>query len=131
VNAGDRSGSSVSSAGDVNGDGIDDLIIGAFYADPNGNPNAGRSYVVFGSDTGLPNPLDLSDLNGSNGFTINGVNAGDESGRSVSSAGDVNGDGIDDLIIGAYRADPNGNTYAGSSHVLFGQEKPIFKDGFE
>ena len=45
--------------------------------------------------------LNLVDLNGSNGFTINGVNAFDFSGRSVSSAGDVNGDGIDDLIIGA------------------------------
>ena len=45
--------------------------------------------------------LDLSDLNGTNGFTINGIDAGDYSGYSVSSAGDVNGDGIDDIIIGA------------------------------
>jgi hypothetical protein len=47
-------------------------------------------------------------LNGSNGFAINGIAAGDSSGESVSSAGDVNGDGFDDLIIGARGADPNG-----------------------
>ena len=75
--------------------------------------------------------LSLDDLNGQNGFTINGVAAGDKSGRSVSSAGDFNGDGIDDLIIGAVTADPNGNTNAGSSYVVFGREKPIFKNGFD
>ena len=65
--------------------------------------------------------FDLSTLNGSNGFAINGIAADDQSGRSVSSAGDVNGDGIDDLIIGAYHASPNGISYAGQSYVVFGQ----------
>jgi hypothetical protein len=131
VDVSDFSGSSVSTAGDVNGDGIDDLIIGAYGADPNGNLLAGSSYVVFGSDTGFSNPLNLTDLDGSIGFIINAVNDYDYSGRSVSSAGDVNGDGIDDLIIGADRADPGGNSSAGSSYVVFGREKPIFKNGFE
>jgi len=117
----DRSGRSVSSAGDVNGDGIDDLIIGAKYADPNGLLDAGQSYVVFGSNSGFAADLDLSALNGSNGFAINGIAAVDQSGSSVSSAGDVNGDGIDDLIIGARGADPNGINAAGQSYVLFGQ----------
>ncbi len=69
----DESGRSVSSAGDVNGDGFDDLIIGAKYANPNGIPNAGSSYVVFGSNSGFGAGLDLSTLNGSNGFPISGV----------------------------------------------------------
>ena len=66
--------------------------------------------------------LDLSTLNGSNGFTLNGIDASDWSGYSVSGAGDINGDGIDDLIIGAYRADPNGDNEAGESYVVFGQD---------
>ncbi len=119
----DRSGSSVSAAGDINGDGIDDLIIGAPYADPNGN-RSGRSYVVFGSDAGLANPFNLSTLNGSNGFVLNGEGAFDRSGRSVSAAGDINGDGVDDLIIGADGADPNGN-YSGRSYVVFGSASEL------
>ena len=105
----DISGSSVSSAGDVNGDGFDDLIIvGAGFANPNNIFRAGQSYVVFGSNSGFGADLNLSALNGSNGFAINGLAANDFSGWSVSSAGDVNGDGFDDLIIGAPFADPNG-----------------------
>ncbi|KGF71440.1 hypothetical protein DO97_19670, partial [Neosynechococcus sphagnicola sy1] len=115
----DRSGTSVSSAGDVNGDGIDDLIIGADGADTNGNAGSGQSYVVFGTTSGFSSTLNLSSLNGANGFAINGINAGDESGQSVSSAGDVNGDGIDDLIIGAHFADPNGSK-SGQNYVVFG-----------
>lgn len=116
----DYAGASVSSAGDINGDGIDDMIIGAHYADPSGNSYAGETYVVFGSNT-PPASLDLSTLNGSNGFVINGIDPGDYSGQSVSGAGDVNGDGIDDLIIGAYEADSNGNYDIGETYVIFGR----------
>ncbi len=119
INTFDNSGTSVSSAGDINGDGIDDLIIGAEDADPNGNSGSGQSYVVFGNSSGFSSSLNLSTLNGNNGFFINGINASDSSGRSVSNAGDVNGDGIDDLIIGAFRADPNGSD-SGQSYVVFG-----------
>ena len=108
IDAADQSGISVSAAGDVNGDGIDDFIIGANLADPNGNSNTGENYVVFGSDTGFGASLELSTLDGTNGFVINGIDANDDNGRSVSAAGDVNGDGIDDIIIGAEDADPNG-----------------------
>ncbi|QSJ15475.1 FG-GAP repeat protein [Nostoc sp. UHCC 0702] len=114
------SGSSVSNAGDINGDGIDDVIIGAPFADPNGQYNAGSSYVVFGSSSGFGASLNLLSLNGSNGFVINGIDAYDASGSSVSNTGDINGDGIDDLIIGALGGDPNGQNYAGSSYVVFG-----------
>ncbi|MCC5665153.1 hypothetical protein LC653_14820 [Nostoc sp. CHAB 5784] len=115
-----NSGISVSNAGDINNDGIDDLIIGAYYASPNGNPGAGQSYVVFGgTNLGSGGSLNLSDLNGTNGFFINGIAAYDYSGRSVSNGGDINGDGLDDLIIGAYYAGED-TSKAGQSYVVFG-----------
>jgi hypothetical protein len=110
-------GLTVSSAGDVNGDGVDDLVIGA--AGPIGA--TGTTYVVFGKKTGFSSPIDLSALNGTDGFSINGEAAGDRSGRSVSSAGDVNGDGYADLILGARLASPNG-LHSGTSYVVFGRE---------
>ncbi|MEH2286985.1 hypothetical protein [Nostoc sp.] len=121
INPDDHSGYSVSSGGDINGDGIDDLIIGAEYADPNGD-SSGQSYVVFGSKEGFGAKLNLSTLNGTNGFAIDGINPDDRLGYSVSSAGDINGDGFDDLIIGAPLADPNG-TSSGQSYVVFGSKE--------
>ncbi|OJA03256.1 integrin alpha, partial [Bathymodiolus thermophilus thioautotrophic gill symbiont] len=119
-NADDWSGYSVSSAGDVNGDGLDDLIVGAFLADTNGESNAGKSYVVFGKTN--ESAVNLSVIAaGTGGFVINGENADDWSGYSVSSAGDVNGDGLDDLIVGAFLADTNGESNAGKSYVVFGK----------
>jgi len=96
-------GASVSGAGDVDGDGIDDLIIGAPRADPNGRNFAGASYVIFGRDQGFPPTIDLA---GDADLIIQGASAYDFSGSSVSGTGDVNGDGIDDLIIGAPFAGP-------------------------
>jgi hypothetical protein len=131
VAADDRSGFDVSAAGDINGDGIDDLIIGARNADPNGVANAGSSYVVFGRSGSFASAINLATLDGSTGFRLDGVAAIDYSGVAVSAAGDINGDGIDDLTIGAYRADPNGRIEAGSSYVVFGARERIFRDGTE
>jgi Ca2+-binding RTX toxin-like protein len=122
----DTSGHSVSSAGDVNGDGLGDVIVGSFQADPGGVRDAGSSYVVFGSRSGVANGiLNVAGLNGINGFRIDGAAIDDKFGASVASAGDVNGDGLDDLIIGAYGADPNGRVQAGSIYVVFGSRSPI------
>ncbi len=67
-------------------------------------------------------PIELSDVaGGSGGFVINGIDPGDFSGVSVSRAGDVNGDGLADVIVGALNADPGGNENAGESYVVFGR----------
>ena len=66
-------------------------------------------------------------LNGSNGFKLSGVAADDDSGCSVASAGDVNGDGFDDLIIGANGADPHGSA-SGASYVVFGHDTSRARD---
>ena len=99
----DQSGISVSGAGDVNGDGLDDIIIGANQAAPNGT-DSGTSYLVFGKADG--NAVELSDIADNDGFMINGVTMDDQSGYSVSGAGDINGDGLDDILIGANQARP-------------------------
>ncbi len=119
IDTGDLSGTSVSSGGDFNNDGINDLIIGAGRADPNGT-ESGETYVIFGSAFGWPASVELSSLDGSDGFVLNGIDENDRSGSSVGNAGDVNGDGIDDMVIGAHRADPNGLS-SGETYLVFGK----------
>ena len=115
----DRSGSAVNAAGDINGDGFDDVVVGAHFADPNGS-YSGASYVVFGQASGFAAALNLNTLDGSNGFRLDGAAAYDRSGGAVSTAGDINGDGFDDLVIGASMANPN-SSESGASYVVFGQ----------
>jgi len=122
---GDFSGTSVAAAGDVNGDGYADVLIGAPNVDPSFKNNAGTSYVVYGSQT--PTDIKLAYL-GSAGFHINGAKPGDRSGHSVAAAGDVNGDGYVDLLIGAPYAAPSGKSSAGSSFVINGSETPTNVD---
>ena len=115
--SGDCSGRSVSS-GDVNGDGIDDVIIGASYAAPGGRVNAGAAYVIYGNAS-MPDTVTI-DLNATQAnVTIYGNASGDELGHSVSS-GDINNDGIADVIIGAVLADPGGRNLAGEAYVIYG-----------
>jgi len=119
--AGDNSGWSVASAGDVNRDGFADVIVGAPYADPSSGAGAGSSYVIYGSAS--PSDVNLS-FAGFNGFRIDGAATGDQSGWSVDSAGDVNGDGLADVIVGAPDADPSSGADAGSSYVIYGKASP-------
>lgn len=116
----DGSGS-ISTAGDVNGDGYDDLIIGKQNADAasNAKSKAGESIVIFGRPS-LPATIDLLTL-GSAGITILGAAANDRNGVSVSSAGDVNGDGFADLSTGAFFADGLNNlSSSGESYLIYG-----------
>jgi hypothetical protein len=116
-------GRTVASAGDVNGDGIDDVIIGHGNADNNDLNNSGSSYVVFGKATGETPPAEINvlDLDGSNGFRLDGHLAGESSGHSVAGAGDINGDGLDDLIIGA----PDYSGSLGRAYMVFGKDTTI------
>ena len=104
---------------DVNGDGLDDILVGASFADPGGRSNAGVSYLVFGTVEGTQASLNLATLNGTNGYKINGIVAGNEAGLSLSGAGDVNGDGYADLLISTPRPTSHG-TNTGASYLVFG-----------
>ncbi len=108
-------GRGASGIGDFNDDGFDDIIIAARTSDPNGS-GSGACYVIFGSGGLLPTDFDISQLDGTNGFAINGVNTNDLTGISVSSAGDVNSDGVEDLLIGARGVTNN----TGAAYVIYG-----------
>jgi len=109
----------VDSAGDFNDDGWPDVLIGAPWADPHGEAT-GQVYVVYGGpDVGVMGFLDLGDLDGTNGLTINGTAPDDRTG-SCAGLGDFNGDSVDDIAIGAYRASPGGVYRAGQVYVVYG-----------
>jgi hypothetical protein len=110
----DRSGISVSSAGDVDGDGLDDILIGASY-NTDGGTEAGKSYLILGSSLGSDPNIDLSTAD----YSFIGESDLDGSGISVSSAGDVDGDDLDDILIGAYLND-DGGSEAGKSYLILG-----------
>ena len=104
----DGAGISVSTAGDVNGDGFSDVIVGANLNDAGGS-SAGRAYVYFGGNA-MNNVADV---------ILTGVAASDQFGNSVSTAGDVNGDGYSDVIVGAIFNDAGGSN-AGRAFIYFG-----------
>jgi len=111
--AGDRFAHTVSAAGDVNNDGFDDVIVGAPF-DDDGGSDAGDAFIFFGSES-LPATIDASAAD----IILIGEDANDSFGTSVAGDGDVNGDGIDDVIVGAYGEDAGG-TRQGAAYIFFG-----------
>ncbi|MFN8121542.1 MAG: choice-of-anchor C family protein [Thermoleophilia bacterium] len=104
--------------GDVNGDGLHDILVRANTASPAGRSNAGSAWIVFGSATAKT--VDLASL-GTNGYQIMGASSGDNFGQTGLSMGDVNGDGLADVAIGARNASNNGRASSGSVYVIFGK----------
>ncbi|MCK5772287.1 MAG: FG-GAP repeat protein, partial [Thermoplasmata archaeon] len=111
----DYSGGSVSGAGDVNSDGYDDILIGSDYND-DGGEDAGKTYLILGRASGWGRNTPIESAKAS----FIGEHAGDRSGDSVSSAGDVNGDGYDDILIGASHND-DGDLGAGQTYLILGK----------
>lgn len=121
--SGDQSGFSVETAGDFNGDGYDDVIVGAIWADPSSRSEAGISYIIYGSSS--PVNIDLASLTTSQGISIFGASSGGWNGWSVAPAGDFNNDGYDDVIVGARHASPSSSrSGAGISYVIYGSRSP-------
>jgi hypothetical protein len=120
----DTLGFSAGGGSDVNGDGFADVIFGAKDADtPAGN--SGGSYVVFGAAAGFASSINVSELDGNNGFRLAGASGSDYNGMSVASAGDVNNDGFGDLITGAPGADPSLVVGAGTAYVVLGRQPEV------
>lgn len=120
---------SVSNAGDINGDGYDDIIVSTSDIKIGNQMKIGQTYIIFGSkDIGVNGDFEVSKLNANNGFLLLGTDKEHLSERSISNAGDINGDGIDDIVIGEpinkiASALYKFNEFAGESYVIFGNPK--------
>ena len=118
--AGDRLGETIRSIGDFNGDGFDDIIVGAPRNEVGGATDQGAAYVIYGGSGLAGSTINLlTPLTGAQGLYIRGPVAGDQAGFSVASAGDVNGDGFDDLLIGAPLND-SGGVDTGLAYLIYG-----------
>ncbi|HXH55252.1 MAG TPA: cadherin-like domain-containing protein [Gammaproteobacteria bacterium] len=116
----DQTGISVA-AGDINGDGRNEILIGAAGADPAGRDSAGVTYVLYGTSANFNATFLLNRLqDDAKGFRINGEKLGDASGRCVAIAGDINGDGLKDFMIGAPSTTLNGVLLVGTTYIRFG-----------
>ena len=113
-------GTSLDGVGDVNGDGFDDILISAPRGElspfPNFVASPGYVYLIYGKSGGFAASIAVDSLDVSSGVTIAGPQAESVAGQSVSGAGDFDGDGFDDLIIGV----PGPIGVVGSSYVVFG-----------
>lgn len=119
--------SSIAAPGDISGDDCDDLAVGSAYADDNSRIDSGSVYIVYGCGSSSAD-VDLHSFASSQGLTIEGALARDNTGMALSAAGDVNADGRGDLIIGARGADNNGRVTSGSAYIFYGSAATQYVD---
>ncbi len=119
--AGDEAGVSAARVGDVDGDGVDDVVIGARYNDL-GGADAGAAYLFYGPVT-YSGEVSLANAD----LKFVGANAGDRAGRTVIGGADLDGDGNDDITIGAPNEDTNGDS-SGAAYVFFGSTVSAISD---
>lgn len=108
----DAVGSALAAAGDVDGDGTGDLLVGSSASDPDGNASAGSAYVLLGVPSGT---VSVSDADA----TFTGAAASDYFGCSVAGPGDIDGDGYADLLVGASGEDTSASA-AGAAYLWYG-----------
>jgi hypothetical protein len=121
----DYLGASVSAAGDVNGDGFEDYLVGAIYAD-DAQTDSGSAYIVFGS-AAFVGKIGLVDLTTQEGYKITGKSEGDYAGE-VASAGDIDGDGYDDILVGAWASGDGAEYHRGSAYIVWGGDGDLTTD---
>ncbi|SED16571.1 gliding motility-associated C-terminal domain-containing protein [Tenacibaculum sp. MAR_2009_124] len=117
------SGYQVSTAGDINNDGIDDLMFSDPFRRHALGSEMGETYIIFGKRSAFPPVFNVSDIDGTNGFVFLGGAAFDQSALSIDSAGDINNDGINDIIIGARSARWTDTT--GKCYIVYGSSNPF------
>ncbi len=109
----DGAGWAVAPAGDMDGDGDDDILVGSVLEDAGGN-NAGAAYLVYGPVSGFATLLSAS-------AKLIGEREGDYAGNTIAGVGDTNGDGKSDILVGAPYEDYGVGSRSGSAYLLLGQ----------